>query len=120
MQSIWSVPQAQAINTKVSSKRKIGFSDLMKEVFLTKTSSRTYAAPAMGRPYYAQPAYNQPAQEAYVPAQNNFFAQSAFSMKKEDVKKSGSMLILLLPMVIAFLGIPFYLMVILKFIGMFQ
>lgn len=107
---MWSVPQTQ-MKTQAK-KKKISF----RELFMTKSAPRSYA-PKMNPVMAGIPeSYFMPQQQipAYAP-------QSQFSAPSMNmVKKGGQLLSLIVPLVLAFLGIPFYVMLILKFFNLFQ
>jgi hypothetical protein len=126
MQSIWSVPQAAPVNRKANtaSKKRANFSEMMKDIFMTKSAPKAAPRQTMHNPRpvqhmpVMQHSFETVAQQA--PMGENIYTQSAFSINRKETKKKGGMVSFLAPMVFAFLGIPFYVMAILKFIGMLQ
>lgn len=132
MQSIWSVPHTQSKGKKQAP--KYDFERAIKELFIhkknkNKTLSHPFHIPQHN--YYAQnqhpfPSFNQQheiinhskVKPAPITVFNSNLGSVSYPEKRAiNIKNVSAVFQLLLPILLAILGIPFYIMVILKLIN---
>lgn len=133
MQSIWSLQQAPAkrVNTKA---KKASFSSLLKELFYTKPTAPKKVAlgrkvatnsfiPVINDNHYRPQPQMPSFQQMMMPVQQQFampqYAAPQYMAPKtnKEEKNWSSIMSIVFPILLAVLGIPFYIMAILKLIN---